>query len=408
MTSSSSVRMKSSEPLRPPPSQMSNMTDIGSRRIFNEEHDIFRESVRKFVRDVVQPQQQAFEDAGMPTRKVWEDIGSQGLLGLSIPESEGGMGGTFKHEVIGIEEGCYAHCISPAAALHSAVVLPYVIKYGSEELKKRLVPGMISGKRVSSIAMSEPDAGSDLQGIRTNARLDGDHYILNGSKVFITNGIVADTHVIVTVTKDDAKSKAHGISLLIVEDGMEGFKKGRNLKKLGLKGQDTAELFFEDVRVPKENLLGSPESGFYMLMSELPQERLTIAVVSAAICEWMFEETRAYVSNRKAFGKTLSKLQTVQHKMAELKAEISACRAFVDECIELHDAGMLPATTAAMAKFYATDLENKVARECLQMHGGWGYMWETPIAKQYVNSRVQTIYGGSNEIMKELVARGIF
>ncbi len=208
-------------------------------------------------------------------------------------------------------------------AVHSQICIPYINKYGSEELKQRLIPDLVAGKRVCSIAMSEPDAGSDLQGIRTNAKLDGDHFVLNGSKTFISNGIVGDTHIIVAVTNPDAQAKAHGTSLIVVEDGMEGFKKGRNLQKLGLKAQDTAELFFEDVRVPKGNLLGMADGGFYMLMGELPQERLAIAVVSAAMCEWMFEETREYVSQRKAFGKTLSRLQTVQHKMAELKAQIS-------------------------------------------------------------------------------------
>ncbi len=395
--------------LRMPPSQMSNMMDIGSRRIFNEDHDMFRESVRGWMRGVLAPQQAAFEEAGMPTRQVWEDMGAQGLLGLGLAEEEGGMGGTFRHEAIALEEACYAQCTAPNAAVHSAICIPYVAKYGSEELKRRMLPGMVAGKRVCSVAMSEPDAGSDLQGIRTTAKKDGDnYYILNGSKTFISNGIVGDTHIIVAVTNSEAKTKAHGISLIVIEDGMEGFKKGKNLKKLGLKTQDTAELFFEDVRVPAGNVLGGPDSGFYLLMSELPQERLAIAVVAAAMCEWMFEETRAYVSQRKAFGKTISSLQTVQHKMAELKANIAACRAFVDECIELHEQGALPATTAAMAKFWTTDLENRVAAECLQLHGGSGYMWDTPIAKAYANSRVQTIYGGSNEIMKELVARGIF
>ncbi len=395
-------------PLRPPPSQMSKMTDIGSRRIFGEEHDIFRESARRFARGVLAPQQQAFEDAGMPTREVWEEMGRQGLLGIGVAEEDGGMGGTFKHEAIAMEEACYAQVTAPNTAVHSTICIPYVVKYGSEELKRRFVPDLVAGRRVCSIAMSEPDAGSDLQGIRTTAVRDGDCYVLNGSKTFISNGIVGDTHIIVAVTNTDAKTKAHGISLIIVEDGMEGFKKGRNLKKLGLKAQDTAELFFEDVRVPEGNLLGGADSGFYMLMSELPQERLSIAVVAAAMCEWMFEETRAYVAQRKAFGRTISSLQTVQHKMAELKAGISACRAFVDECIELHEEGALPATTAAMAKFWTTDLENRVAAECVQLHGGWGYMWENPVARAYANSRVQTIYGGSNEIMKELVARGIF
>ena len=288
---------------------------------------------------------------------------------------------------------------------------------------------MTSGELVGAIGMTEPDAGSDLQGIRTRAKKDGDDYILNGSKVFITNGILgknynleiifhapffdksnyitADVVIVVAITDPDAKSKAHGITLFIVEEGMKGFKKGRNLNKLGLKGHDTAELFFEDVRLPKTAILGGENRGFYQLMTELPQERLALGVSSMAHCEWMFEETRNYVNSRKAFGRTLSGLQTIQHKMAELKTQIAVCRAFIDQCIELHDVALLDNSMASMAKYYATDLENKIAAECLQLHGGWGYMMETPIARSYADARVQTIYGGSNEIMKELIARTV-
>jgi len=406
---SEAVSQRAMSSLRPPPSQMSNMMDIGSRRIFNEDHDIFRESARRWYRDVLAPQQLAFEEAGKPTREAWAAMGEQGLLGLSMPEEAGGHGGTFLDETIAIEEAIYAGCASPAAPLHSAIVLPYFVRYGSEEQIKKYVPDLVSGKRVLSIGMTEPDAGSDLQGIRTNAKPDGEGgLILNGSKIYITNGIVADTHVIVAITDATQKHKAHGISLLIVEDGMPGFRKGRNLQKLGLKGGDTAELFFEDVRVPKENVLGSENAGFYQLMQELPQERLVVAVMSAAVMEFLFEHTRQYVQERKAFGRTISSLQVTRHKMAELKSQISACRAFVDDCIELHANGMLTTGTASMAKQWCSDLENKVAAECLQMHGGWGFMWENPVAKAYANARVQTIYGGSNEIMKELVSRDIF
>ena len=246
-----------------------------------------------------------------------------------------------------------------------------------------------------------------MQGIRTRAKKDGDDYIINGSKVFITNGILADAVIVVAITDGNAKSKAHGITLFIVEEGMKGFKKGRNLSKLGLKGHDTAELFFEDVRVPKTAILGGENRGFYQLMTELPQERLALGISSIASCEWMFEETKNYINTRKAFGKTLGALQTIQHKMAEIKTNIAVARAFIDQCIELHDRGQLDNSMASMAKYYATDLENKVAADCLQLHGGWGYMMETPIARCYADARVQTIYGGSNEIMKELIARTI-
>ncbi len=403
---SSSFRRHSSS--RPPPAQMSNMLDIGSRSIFNHDHDIFRESARRFMREELAPCQDAFESHGMPNWDTWTNLGYQGMLGVGISEEVGGIGGSFKDEVVVLEEQAYAHCYSPNIVVHSTICLPYFEKYGTKEQQEKYIPDLVKGERVCSIAMTEPDAGSDLQGIRTTAKRDGDDFIINGSKVFITNGILANTHIVVAITDGDAKKKAHGISLFIVEDGMKGFVKGKNLRKLGIKGQDTAELFFEDVRVPKENVLGGHNKGFYQLMNELPQERLGIAIQACAYSEWMFEETRTYVDERKAFGRTISALQTVQHKMAELKTSIAVCRAFIDQCIDLHDRKELTGATASMAKYWATDLENKVAAECLQLHGGWGFMWETKIAKSYANARVQTIYGGSNEIMKELIARTIF
>ncbi len=407
-TSSSRRGESTSSSSRPPPTQMGNLMDIGSRRIFDADSDIFRESVRRFMREELAPLQDSFEEQGMPTKECWKALGEQGLLGVAVAAEDGGIGGSFKEESVVIEEQAYAHCYSPNLIVHSTICMPYFAKYGTQEQKDKYLPALTAGERVCAIAMTEPDAGSDLQGIRTTAKKDGDDYILNGSKVFITNGIVADTHIVVAITDGDAKSKAHGVSLFIVEDGMKGFNKGRNLKKLGLKAQDTAELFFEDVRVPKANLLGGQNRGFYQLMNELPQERLGIGIAACAYCEWMFEETREYVEGRKAFGRTVSALQTVQHRMAELKTSIAVCRAFIDECIECHNAGTLTSDTASMAKYWATDLENRVAAECLQLHGGWGYMWETKIARSYANARVQTIYGGSNEIMKELISRQIF
>ena len=258
-----------------------------------------------------------------------------------------------------------------------------------------------------SIVGTEPDAGSDLQGIRTSAKRDGDDWIINGSKIYITNGWLTDCCIVVAKTKPDAKRAAHGVSLFLVDADTPGFHKGRKLKKLGLKGQDTAELFFEDVRVPGSALLGKENGGFYQLMEQLPQERLIIAVHSAAHCESMFEDTREWVKQRKAFGRRVADLQTVQHKLAEIKTSIAVCRAFIDQCLMLHTDGKLCGEMASMAKYWATDLENKVAADCLQLHGGWGFMWETNIAKAYADSRVQTIYGGTNEIMKELIARNI-
>eukprot|EP00095_Tigriopus_kingsejongensis_P002688 snap_masked-scaffold2248_size18162-processed-gene-0.1 protein:Tk02688 transcript:snap_masked-scaffold2248_size18162-processed-gene-0.1-mRNA-1 annotation:"long-chain specific acyl- mitochondrial precursor" len=400
-------RTQSGSAVRLPPCQMDNLMDIGSRSIFNEDHDLFRENVRRFMRDELAPRQAEFEERGMPSAEIWAQLGQQGLLGTSIRAEVGGVGGTFKDEAIVLEEQAYAHCASPAITVHSTIVLPYFQNYGTPEQQAQFIPDLVAGQRVAAIGMTEPDAGSDLQGIRTHAQADGDDFILNGSKVFITNGIVADVHVIVAVTDASAKSKAHGISLFIVEDGMPGFTKGQNLKKMGLKGQDTAELFLEDVRVPKSHIIGGLNRGFYQLMHELPQERLGIAITSIAACEWMFETTRDYVINRQAFGRTLSALQTVQHRLAELKTATATCRSFIDECIHLHEHKLLSNETASMAKYWSTDLENRVAAECVQLHGGWGYMWETPIARSYVNARVQTIYGGTNEIMKELIARSI-
>jgi len=395
------------EKIRLPPCQMPNMLDIGSRSIFDEDHDIFRSSVRRFMRDELAPNHKHYEEQGHVDRHLWKQLGEQGFLGVAISDEVGGIGGTFKDEAIILEEQSYAHCHAPAITVHSTIVMPYFANYGTPEQKEYYIPKMTSGEFVGAIGMTEPDAGSDLQGIRTRAKKDGDDYILNGSKVFITNGILADVVIVVAITDSDARSKAHGISLFIVEEGMPGFKKGRNLNKLGLKGHDTAELFFEDVRLPKTALLGGENRGFYQLMTELPQERLALGISSVAHCEWMFEETRNYINTRKAFGRTLSGLQTIQHTMAELKTQIAVTRAFIDQCIQLHNVGQLDNSTASMSKYWATDLENDVAAKCLQLHGGWGYMMETPIARSYADARVQTIYGGANEIMKELISRNV-
>ncbi|XP_070447687.1 long-chain specific acyl-CoA dehydrogenase, mitochondrial isoform X3 [Equus przewalskii] len=346
------------------------LTDIGIRRIFSSEHDIFRESVRKFFQEEVIPHHAEWEKAGEVSRELWEKAG-------------------------------------PGFSLHSNIVMPYIANYGSEEQIKHFIPQMTAGRCIGAIAMTEPGAGSDLQGVRTNARKDGSDWILNGSKVFITNGWLSDVVIVVAVTDREARSPAHGISLFLVENGMKGFIKGRKLHKMGLKAQDTAELFFEDVRLPASALLGEENKGFYYLMQELPQERLLIADLGISASEFMFEETRTYVKQRKAFGKTVAHLQTVQHKLAELKTHICVTRAFVDSCLQLHEAGRLDSATASMAKYWTSELQNSVAYDCVQLHGGWGYMWEFPIAKAYVDARVQPIYGGTNEIMKELIAREI-
>jgi len=396
------------EPMRPAAAQMPNMTDIGSRSLFSSEQDMFRESVRKFVREVMSPQEDKFEEDGQPSREAWKAMGDQGLLGVATPAELGGIGGTFIDEMIVNEELAYGFAggIS-GSGLHSSIVMPYLTNYGTPEQQSQYIPAMTAGTIISSIGMTEPDAGSDLQGIRTSAKKDGTDWIINGSKIYITNGFISDVCVVVAKTNPDAKRAAHGVSLFLVPADTPGFHKGRKLKKLGLKSQDTAELFFEDVRVPSSALLGKENYGFYQLMNELPQERVLIAVGSMAMCEAMFEITREWVKERKVFGGRVSDLQVVQHKLAELKTSIAVCRAFVDQCLALHNEGKLGGEMASMSKYWATDLENKVAADCLQLHGGWGFMWETKIAKCYANARVQTIYGGTNEIMKELIARNI-
>merc|ERR1711971_307541 len=394
------------EPPRPAAVQTPTMMDVGTRSIFTGEHDMFREVVRRFMKEKLEPLQVPFEEAGQPSKEIWLEMGAQGLLGVSTPAEAGGIGATFLEEAIVAEEMSYNHCASPAMAVHSTICMPYLTHYGTLEQQERYIPAMTAGECVASVGMTEPDAGSDLQGIRTSAKRDGDDWITNGSKIYITNGWLTDCCLVVAKTKADVKA-AHGISLFLVDSNLAGFHKGSKLKKLGLKGQDTAELFFEDLRVPNSALLGKENHGFYYLMDQLPQERVGCAVEGIARAEAMFESTRDWVRERKAFGRRVADLQTVQHKLADLKTALSVCRAFVDSCLSLHNNSRLDSEMASMAKYWATDLENRVAGDCLQLHGGWGFMWETQIAKCYANARVTTIYAGTNEIMKELIARKI-
>jgi len=393
--------------VRPETAQAPKMTDIGTRTIFSEEHDIFRENVRRFYTEECVPYHNEWEKKGEVSREFWKKAGANGLLGVNCPAEFGGIGGDWLSAAIVQEEQSYVNCSGPGFALHSDIVIPYITHYGTKEQIERIVPKLVDGSWISAIAMSEPGAGSDLQGIRTVAKQQGDDWILNGSKTFITNGFLSDLIIVVAITNPQAKSVAHGISLFLVEEGMQGFKKGKKLDKIGLKAQDTSELFFDDVRLPKSALLGEPSKGFYYLMQELPQERLLIANMGMAACECMFEETRAYVKQRKAFGKTISSLQTIQHKLAEMKTEICVTRSFVDSCNKIHNDSRLDSQMASMAKYWVTDLQNRVATQCVQMHGGMGFMMETQIGKAFCDSRVQMIYGGSNEIMKELIARQI-
>jgi acyl-CoA dehydrogenase len=338
-------------------------------------------------------------------REVWTEAGEAGLLCLSMPEQYGGMGGDYRHEVALMEVFGRKGVDGFGASLHNAIIAPYIHHYGSEEQKRKWLPRMATGELVGAIAMTEPGTGSDLQGVKTTAKLDGNHYVINGSKTFITNGQTAN--LIIVVAKTDPSAGAKGTSLIVVEtDEVEGFERGRNLDKVGQDAQDTSELFFNDVRVPTSNLIGAePGRGFFQLMEQLPQERLNIAVQGLATIERALEVTIAYVKERRAFNQRLIDFQNTQFKLAELKTEATVARVFVNWCIEQHLAGKLDAAKASMAKLWVTDLECKLVDECLQLHGGYGYTNDYAIGRMFRDSRVQRIYGGANEIMKVLIAR---
>jgi len=375
------------------------------RTLFDAEHELFRENVRRFLETEAVPYHHDWEKQGQVDRALWMKAGEQGFLCPTVAESYGGVGTDFRYNIIVDEEVSRLGLSGIGWGLHSNIVAPYIEHYGSEEMKQRYLPKMITGELVGAIAMTEPGAGSDLQGVKTTAVKDGDHYIVNGSKTFITNGQHAD--IVIVVCKTDPKAGAKGTSLIIVEQGMKGFSKGRNLEKIGMKAQDTSELFFQDVRVPKANLLGNENEGFIYLMQELPQERLGVAVAAVACSESLLEQTVAYVKQRNAFGKSVASFQNTQFKLAELAAEITQQRVFLDRCTELHIEGKLDAITASKAKLLCTDLQCKVADECVQLHGGYGYMWEYPVARAWADARVQRIYAGTNEIMKLIIGRDL-
>ncbi len=376
------------------------------RTVFESEHEMFRDSVRKFIEAEIAPFHEQWEEQGQVDRELWLKAGEQGLLAPTVPEAFGGVGVDYRYNAVVSEELGRAGFTGPGWPLHSDIAVPYIINHGSEELKARYLPGCVSGELVTAIAMTESGTGSDLQGVKTTAVLDGDHYVLNGSKTFITNGQHAD--LVVVVAKTDPADGARGISLLLVETDSPGFEKGSNLKKVGMKAQDTSELFFNDVRVPKENLLGKEGMGFMYLMKELPQERLSIALIALASAESIIKQTVEYVKERKAFGKPIAAFQNTQFKLAELDAEVTALRVFVDRCLELHVQGKLDTATASKAKLLGSELQCRVMDECLQLHGGYGYMWEYPVARGYADARVQRIYGGTSEIMKLIIARTLF
>ncbi|MFC4272143.1 acyl-CoA dehydrogenase [Sneathiella chungangensis] len=373
------------------------------RSIFSEEHNIFRETVRRFYQEHIIPHHAQWEKDGQVSREAWLEAGKQGLLCMPIPEEYGGAGADKLYSIIMMEEQARAGTSGPGFGLHSEIVGPYILNYGTEEQKKKYLPKMARGEIIGAIAMTEPGAGSDLQGVKTRAVKDGDDYIINGSKTFITNGFMSD--LVIVVTKTDPTAGAKGTTLFLVEAGTPGFEKGRNLDKLGLKAQDTAELFFDDVRVPASNMLGGEGKGFFCLMQELAWERLQIAIGATATMEAVLEETIDYVKERGAFGKKIIEFQNTRFKLAEQKTQVQIARVFVDKCIEELLKGNLQVATAAMAKYWCSDLENKVIDECLQLHGGYGFMWEYRVARSYADARVQRIYGGTNEIMKELISR---
>src|SRR5271165_6642450 len=367
---------------------------------------IFARSVENFFDEHAPPERvESWRRDGIVERSFWREAGEAGLLCLAVPEEYGGPGGDFRHEVVLMEAIARRQVSGFAAALHNAIVAPYILHYGSEQQKRRWIPKMASGEFIGAIAMTEPGAGSDLQGVRTTARLDGNQYVVNGQKTFISNGQLAD--LVIVVAKTDPAKGAKGTSLIVVETAdAPGFKRGRNLDKVGMEAQDTSELFFDDVRVPTSNLLGAQEGlGFVQLMQQLPQERLTIGIGGVAVIEQALDDTIAYVKERKAFGQRLIDFQNTQFRLAECKTEGTVARVFVDRLIGLHLEGKLDAATASMAKYWVSELENKIVDACLQLFGGYGYMNEYPIARMFRDSRVQRIYGGANEIMKVLIAR---
>jgi len=372
-----------------------------------EDLRIFADGVAKFIAREAEPNSERYIAQHAVDRSLWIKAGEAGLLCASMPEEYGGAGGSFVHEAVLIDALGRRGVDGWGIVLHNAIVAPYILHYGSEEQKKRWLPRLASGELIAAIAMTEPGTGSDLQGVKTSARHDGNHYVINGSKTFITNGGTAN--FVIVVAKTDPTKGSKGISLVCVEtDEVEGFRRGRILDKIGQKAQDTAELFFDDVRVPTSNLIGMDEGmGFVQLMQQLPQERLIIALQALAVIERALAVTGDYVKQRKAFGKAIIDFQNTQFKLAECKTEATVAKVFCHYCMDLHLKGQLDATTASMAKLYLTEAQCRIVDECLQLHGGYGYMNEYPIARMYADSRVQKIYGGTNEIMKLLIARSL-
>jgi alkylation response protein AidB-like acyl-CoA dehydrogenase len=376
------------------------------RTLFEPEHELFRESYRAFLQRFVAPHHEQWEKDKIVDRGVWLEAGKQGFLGMAAPEEYGGGGNPdFRYNTIVAEETTAGRYTGIGFALHNDIVAPYLLRLATEEQKQRWLPKFCTGELITAIAMTEPGTGSDLLGIKTRAVRDGDDWVLNGAKTFITNGINSDLVIVVAQTSPD--KGALGFSLLVVERGMEGFERGRKLDKIGLDAQDTAELSFTDVRVPSANLLGKAGKGLVYLMQNLPQERLSIAVMAAAAMEAVIELTLQYTKERKAFGKPIGSFQNSRFVLAELATEATAVRIMVDEFIRLHLDEKLTAEQAAMAKWYSTETLVRLTDRCLQLHGGYGYMREYPIARTFLDARVQTIYGGTTEIMKEIIGSSL-
>jgi alkylation response protein AidB-like acyl-CoA dehydrogenase len=378
------------------------------RTLFNAEHEAFRDSFRRFLAKEVAPHHEAWEEQGYVDREVWLKAGENGFLGMSLPEAYGGAAADKLFSVVQIEEISAAGFTGLGFGLHNEIVAPYILHYGTEEQKHKYLPKMVTGEIVGAIAMTEPSAGSDLQGVKATAIRQSDHFVLNGSKTFITNGWHAD--VVVVVAKTDPAAGAKGTSLLMVERGMAGFEKGKRLKKLGLKAQDTSELFFDNVKVPADHLLGGEAQlnrGFICLMEQLPWERLQIAIQAIAAAQSAIDWTVAYVKERQVFGQAVAAYQNTRYTLAELQTQVQVARVFVDKCTDLLMHGKLDTATASMAKYWTSDLQCKVMDECVQLFGGYGYMWEYPITRAYADARVQRIYGGTNEIMKEVISRSM-
>ncbi len=376
------------------------------RELFDADHDLFRESVAEFLKREVAPFHDQWEKDGIVPREVWVKAGAVGLLGHGVPEEYGGTGlHDYRYNQIVNEEVCRAHGSGLGVTLQNDVMAPYMVGLTTDEQKGRWLPGFASGELITAIAMTEPGTGSDLQGIRTSAVRDGDEFVVNGSKTFITNGINAD--LVIVVCQTDPGAGAQGFSLIAVERGMAGFERGRNLDKIGMKAQDTAELFFDDVRVPAANLIGTEGQGFIHLLQNLPQERLSIATCAVASADHMLQHTIKYCRERTAFGRSIGRFQNTRFVLAELATEVDLGRTYVDRGVELLNKGELTVEDAAQAKWWTTEMCNRVMDRCLQLHGGYGYMMEYPVARAWQDTRVQTIYGGTTEIMKEIVGRGL-